>query len=122
MSLRSSGLSRGSLKRNSNGMAPMMAIHKIHVRGGTRNSPLFLVSLLSSAMALKNCVGNYHPHSPTATRVYTPRLVRVRPCSYINSDIPSFTRRLIESSIPVTNHESDAPVHHLFNHIDRKST
>jgi hypothetical protein len=47
-------------------MAPIIAIHKIHVRGGTRNSPLFF-SLLSSAMMLKKCAGNYHPRIPTAT-------------------------------------------------------
>src|SRR4051812_3206461 len=62
--------SRGSLNRNSNGIAPMMAIHKIHVRGGTRNSPVFFVSLLSSAMGVEKCAGNYHPSLSAATCVY----------------------------------------------------
>src|SRR5687768_1321724 len=45
--------SRGSLNRTSSGIAPRIAIHKIHVRGGTRNSPPFFSFLLSSAMSVE---------------------------------------------------------------------
>src|ERR1051325_2441799 len=52
-------------------MPPKMAIHTIHVRGGTRNSPPFFPSSLfrlSSAMCSYNWAPCYHEPSITATQ------------------------------------------------------